>query len=153
MARWIWWTPSHEARKINNPAVVYHEAWDSVVFDSANTLYNQPKCQGDRRPSGKRSSSLSFLEEREAQETESAKTFAEGLATRVAFTMTFNIIFRLIYDIVLVSEQELKKAIVMLSKRLIRSRKVQPQQRRIQATGINPRQESSIAIDGWELDA
>jgi threonine dehydratase len=47
-------------------------------------------------------------------ETESANTFAEGLATRVPFTMTFDILCRMIDDIVLVSEGELKKAIVML---------------------------------------
>jgi threonine dehydratase len=47
-------------------------------------------------------------------ETESADTFAEGLATRVPFTLTFNIISRMIDDIVLVSEQELKRAILML---------------------------------------
>ena len=47
-------------------------------------------------------------------ETESANTFAEGLATRVAFTMTFDILCRMIDDIVLVSEEEMKKAILML---------------------------------------
>lgn len=47
-------------------------------------------------------------------ETESAKTFAEGLATRVPFSTTFDILTRMIDDIVLVSEDELKKAIVML---------------------------------------
>ena len=47
-------------------------------------------------------------------ETESANTFAEGLATRVAFTMTFDILCNMIDDIVLVSEDELKKAILML---------------------------------------
>ena len=47
-------------------------------------------------------------------ETESANTFAEGLATRVAFTMTFDILCNMIDDIVLVSEEELKKAILML---------------------------------------
>jgi threonine dehydratase len=47
-------------------------------------------------------------------ETESADTFAEGLATRVAFTLTFNILSRMIDDIVLVSEEELKKAILTL---------------------------------------
>jgi threonine dehydratase len=47
-------------------------------------------------------------------ETESANTFAEGLATRVAFKMTFDVLCRLIDDIVLVSEEELRKAIVML---------------------------------------
>lgn len=47
-------------------------------------------------------------------ETESAETFAEGLATRVAFQMTFNIICRMIDDIVLVSEDEMKRAILTL---------------------------------------
>ncbi len=51
---------------------------------------------------------------RKPMQTESAKTFAEGLATRVAFSMTFDILTRMIDDIVLVSEDELKKAIVML---------------------------------------
>jgi threonine dehydratase len=47
-------------------------------------------------------------------ETESADTFAEGLATRVAFKLTFDILSRVIDDIVLVSEEELKKAILAL---------------------------------------
>jgi len=47
-------------------------------------------------------------------ETESANTFAEGLATRVTFTMTFDILCRMIDDVVLVSEEELKNAIVIL---------------------------------------
>jgi threonine dehydratase len=47
-------------------------------------------------------------------ETASADTFAEGLATRVAFTLTFGILSRMIDDIVLVSEEELKKAILTL---------------------------------------
>jgi len=47
-------------------------------------------------------------------ETESADTFAEGLATRVPFTFTFNIINNMIDDIVLVSETELKHAILTL---------------------------------------
>jgi threonine dehydratase len=47
-------------------------------------------------------------------ETESADTFAEGLATRVTFTLTFDIVGRMIDDIVLVSEEELKKAILAL---------------------------------------
>ena len=47
-------------------------------------------------------------------ETESADTFAEGLATRVTFTLTFDILCRMIDDIVLVSEEEMKKAILML---------------------------------------
>jgi len=47
-------------------------------------------------------------------ETESANTFAEGLATRATFKMTFDILCNMIDDIVLVSEDELKKAILML---------------------------------------
>jgi threonine dehydratase len=47
-------------------------------------------------------------------ETESADTFAEGLATRVAFKLTFDILNRMIDDVVLVSEEELKKAILTL---------------------------------------
>jgi threonine dehydratase len=47
-------------------------------------------------------------------ETASAGTFAEGLATRVAFTLTFDVLSRVIDDIVLVSEEELKKAILTL---------------------------------------
>jgi threonine dehydratase len=47
-------------------------------------------------------------------ETESANTFAEGLATRATFKMTFDILCNMIDDIVLVSEEELKKAILML---------------------------------------
>jgi threonine dehydratase len=47
-------------------------------------------------------------------ETESADTFAEGLATRVTFSMTFDILCRMIDEIVLVSEEEMKKAIVTL---------------------------------------
>jgi threonine dehydratase len=51
---------------------------------------------------------------RRLMETESSDTFAEGLATRVAFTLTFAILNRMIDDIVLVSEEELKKAILTL---------------------------------------
>jgi len=47
-------------------------------------------------------------------ETESADTFAEGLATRVAFKMTFDILCMMIDDIVLVSEVEIKRAILTL---------------------------------------
>jgi threonine dehydratase len=47
-------------------------------------------------------------------ETESADTFAEGLATRVAFKMTFDILCRMIDDIVLVTEREIKRAILTL---------------------------------------
>ena len=51
---------------------------------------------------------------KQRMETESADTFAEGLATRVPFNLTFNIISRMIDDIVLVSETELKQAILTL---------------------------------------
>jgi threonine dehydratase len=44
----------------------------------------------------------------------SADTFAEGLATRFPFKMTFDVIRNLIDDIVLVSENEIKRAIVTL---------------------------------------
>jgi threonine dehydratase len=47
-------------------------------------------------------------------QTESSDTFAEGLATRVTFTLTFDILCRMIDEIVLVSEEEMKKAIVTL---------------------------------------
>jgi threonine dehydratase len=47
-------------------------------------------------------------------ETASANTFAEGLATRVAFTMTFEILCNMIDDIVIVTEAEIKQAIVTL---------------------------------------
>jgi threonine dehydratase len=47
-------------------------------------------------------------------ETKSADTFAEGLATRVTFAMAFDILCRMIDEIVLVSEEELKQAILML---------------------------------------
>ena len=47
-------------------------------------------------------------------ETESADTFAEGLATRFAFKLTFNIINKMIDDVVLVSEGEIKQAILTL---------------------------------------
>jgi threonine dehydratase len=47
-------------------------------------------------------------------ETASADTFAEGLATRVAFKLTFGIIRSMIDDIVLVSEEEIENAIVAL---------------------------------------
>jgi threonine dehydratase len=47
-------------------------------------------------------------------ETESAGTFAEGLATRVTFALTFEILCRMMDDIVLVSEEEMKKAILTL---------------------------------------
>lgn len=49
-----------------------------------------------------------------ATETESADTFADGLATRVTFALTFDILNSMIDDVVLVSEEEMKKAILTL---------------------------------------
>lgn len=46
--------------------------------------------------------------------TAPADTFAEGLATRVAFTLTFDILNKMIDDIVLVNESEIEKAILAL---------------------------------------
>jgi threonine dehydratase len=48
------------------------------------------------------------------RETESSDTFAEGLATRVAFELPFSIIKERIDDIVLVSEEEMRRAVVTL---------------------------------------
>ena len=47
-------------------------------------------------------------------ETESADTIPEALATRDPLKLTFDILSRMIDDIVLVSEEELKKAILTL---------------------------------------
>lgn len=47
-------------------------------------------------------------------ETKSAETFADGLATRVPFKLTLDIINKMIDDIILVSEEEMKKAILTL---------------------------------------
>lgn len=43
-----------------------------------------------------------------------ADTFADGLATRVAFEYTFNIMQKMIDDVVLVSEEDMERAIVRL---------------------------------------
>ena len=50
----------------------------------------------------------------ELRETESSDTFAEGIATRVPFELPFSIIKDRIDDIVLVSEEEMRRAIVTL---------------------------------------
>ena len=47
-------------------------------------------------------------------ETASAETFADGLATRVPFQLTLDIINPLIDDIVLVSDEQIKRAILTL---------------------------------------
>ena len=51
---------------------------------------------------------------KEYVETKSAETFADGLATRVPFKLTLEIINKMIDNIVLVSEREMKKAILTL---------------------------------------
>jgi threonine dehydratase len=56
---------------------------------------------------------LSWKEQRMV-DTSSCDTFAEGLATRTAFELPLSIIRDLVDDIVLVSEDELKQAIVLL---------------------------------------
>lgn len=50
----------------------------------------------------------------ERTETDTAETFADGLATRCPFELTFDIIKDEIDDIVLVSEEEMRSAIVRL---------------------------------------
>jgi len=52
--------------------------------------------------------------ERRLVETPSCDTFAEGLATRTAFELPLSIMRDLVDDIVLVSEDEMKRAIVLL---------------------------------------
>jgi len=47
-------------------------------------------------------------------ETEKVATFADGLATRVPFELTMRIMRRLIDEIMLVSEEDLKRAILLL---------------------------------------
>jgi len=51
---------------------------------------------------------------KERIETEEANTFAEGLATRVPFALTLNILNRMLDDIILVSEEEMKRAVLIL---------------------------------------
>jgi threonine dehydratase len=53
-------------------------------------------------------------QERRPVDTPSCETFAEGLATRTAFELPLSIMRDLVDDIVLVSEDELKHAIVLL---------------------------------------
>jgi threonine dehydratase len=46
--------------------------------------------------------------------TETVNTFAEGLATRAPFELTLNIMWKLLDDMVLVSDEEIAKAILLL---------------------------------------
>jgi len=47
-------------------------------------------------------------------ETKSAETFAEGLATRVPFKLTLSTLNRMIDDIILVTDEEIERAILIL---------------------------------------
>jgi threonine dehydratase len=47
-------------------------------------------------------------------ELDTPKTFAEGMATRVPAEMTLDLMRRLVHDIILVSDEELRRAIVLL---------------------------------------
>jgi len=49
-------------------------------------------------------------------EEPSADTFADGLATRVPFELTFQIIQQMVNDIILVGEEEMERAILLLFK-------------------------------------
>lgn len=51
---------------------------------------------------------------KETVETEAADTFADGLATRVPFALTLGILNRMLDDMVLVTEEEMKRAILTL---------------------------------------
>jgi threonine dehydratase len=51
---------------------------------------------------------------RQLCETDSAQTFADGLATRVAFALPFGIMQQGVDDMVLVSEEEMRQAVVRL---------------------------------------
>ena len=80
-----------------------------IVAKSINPRVEVIGVQAERAPAVY----LSWKEGR-IVETPSADTFAEGLATRVPFQLTLGIINELIDDIVLVSEEEMKRAILTL---------------------------------------
>jgi threonine dehydratase len=81
----------------------------SIVAKSINPQIKVIGVQAERAPSV-------FLSwrERRLMQTPTCDTFAEGLATRTAFELPLSIMQDLIDDIVLVSEDELKQAIVLL---------------------------------------
>jgi threonine dehydratase len=47
-------------------------------------------------------------------ETDTPRTFAEGMATRISADMTLQIMRKLVHDMVLLSEEELREAIRLL---------------------------------------
>lgn len=81
----------------------------SIAAKAVNSHVKVIAVQAERAPSV-------YLSWREGRivETESADTFAEGLATRRAFELPLEIIRDLLDDFVLVSEQELREAILIL---------------------------------------
>lgn len=81
----------------------------SIVAKSINPQIRVIGVQTERAPSV-------FLSWRARRlvETPTCDTFAEGLATRTAFELPLSIMQELIDDIILVSEEELKEAIVLL---------------------------------------
>ena len=80
-----------------------------IVAKSINPEVNVIGVQAEKAPSVY----LSW-KNKKLTETKSAETFAEGIATRFPFRLTFGIINRLIDDIVLVSDDQMKKAVLTL---------------------------------------
>jgi threonine dehydratase len=85
----------------------------SIVAKSINPQIRIIGVQAERAPSVYRSWRAQRL-----IDTASCETFAEGLATRTAFELPLSIISDLVDDIVLVSEDELKQAIVLLLEKM-----------------------------------
>jgi threonine dehydratase len=81
----------------------------SIVAKSIHPQIRVIGVQAEKAPSVY----LSWKEQRMV-DTPSCDTFAEGLATRTAFELPLSIMRELVDDIVLVSEDELKHAIVLL---------------------------------------
>jgi len=81
----------------------------SIVAKSINPQIRIIGVQAEKAPSVYRSWRAQRL-----IDTPSCDTFAEGLATRTAFELPLSIIRDLVDDIVLVSEDELKHAIILL---------------------------------------
>jgi threonine dehydratase len=81
----------------------------AIVAKSINPRIRIIGVQAEKAPSVY----LSWHEQR-VVDTPSCDTFAEGLATRTAFELPLSIIRDLVDDIVLVSEDEMKQAIVLL---------------------------------------
>jgi threonine dehydratase len=81
----------------------------SIVAKSINPQIRIIGVQAEKAPSVYRS-----WREQRMVDTPSCDTFAEGLATRTAFELPLSIMRDLVDDIVLVSEDELKHAIILL---------------------------------------